>query len=112
MSTGDIVMLKKVSLAHHPYEIGIHQYFSAEPIASHPRNHCVPLLNVLEVPGEPDTVLLVMPLLRSFDDPKFQTIGELVECLRQIFEVSTTIFRITPNVDSIHRAFNSCIMPM
>ncbi|KAJ3490970.1 hypothetical protein NLI96_g1017 [Meripilus lineatus] len=86
MSTGDIVMLKKVSLAHHPYEIGIHQYFSAEPIASHPRNHCVPLLNVLEVPGEPDTVLLVMPLLRSFDDPKFQTIGELIECLRQIFE--------------------------
>ncbi|KAJ3491002.1 hypothetical protein NLI96_g1020 [Meripilus lineatus] len=85
-STGDIVMLKKVSKERHPYEIGIHKYFSTEPVASHPRNHCVPLLDVLEVPGDTDIVLLVMPLLRACDDPMFQTIGEIVEFLRQTLE--------------------------
>lgn len=85
-------MLKKVSKERHPYEIGIHKYFSTEPVASHPRNHCVPLLDVLEVPGDTDIVLLVMPLLRACDDPMFQTIGEIVEFLRQTLEVRINMF--------------------
>lgn len=28
-----------------------------------------------------------MPLLRSYDDPAFDTFGEAVECFRQLFEV-------------------------
>ena len=30
---------------------------------------------------------MVMPLLRPYDDPNFDTIGEAVECFRQLFEV-------------------------
>lgn len=55
---------------------------------SDPQNHCVPLLEVLIPPDEtPDTRILVMPLLRPFDSPIFDTFGEAVECIRQLFEV-------------------------
>ncbi|KAJ3475559.1 hypothetical protein NLI96_g11760 [Meripilus lineatus] len=64
-------------------------YFSTEPLASHPRNHCVPVYEVLRVPdakGKDDEVIIVMPLLRPFDDPRFKSVGEAVEFFRQIFE--------------------------
>lgn len=52
-----------------------------------PQNHCVPLLKVLTSPsGNPYTRILVMPLLRPFDSPIFDTFGEAIECIRQLFE--------------------------
>lgn len=80
-------MLKKISQIVHPFEVDIARFFTTEPIASHPHNHCSPLIEVLELPGDPDHVILVTPLLREFDDPPFQFVGEVVECLRQVFEV-------------------------
>lgn len=87
MSTGETVALKRVSRAVHPYETEITQLFSTEPMASHPRNHSVPLYEVLDVPGEDDTALMVLPFLRPFNDPRFKSVGEAVEFFRQIFEV-------------------------
>jgi len=86
ISTKEKVALKRISRSVHPYEIEIGQYFSAEPLASHPKNHCIPLYDVLDVPNEDDTVILVMPLLRRFDSPRFNTVGEAVEFFRQVFE--------------------------
>jgi hypothetical protein len=62
------------------------QYLSSEPLSLDPRNHCVQLLEVLDVPG--DDQLLVTPLLRPFDSPTFDTFGEAIDCFRQLFEVT------------------------
>ncbi|SJL11205.1 uncharacterized protein ARMOST_14608 [Armillaria ostoyae] len=48
----------------------------------HQRNHCVPIHHL----KYEEFGILVLPLLRKFDDPPFDTVGEVVECLRQIFE--------------------------
>jgi hypothetical protein len=81
------VALKRVEKAAHPYEASIAQYLSSPDLASE-RNHSVPIYDVLEIPDHPDFQLLVMPLLRGFDDPPIETIGEAVSFFRQIFEVS------------------------
>ncbi|THH17972.1 hypothetical protein EUX98_g9032 [Antrodiella citrinella] len=81
-----MVLLKRIRRKVHPYEVEITQSFSKEPMKSHPHNHCIPLFDVLDVPDGDDTSIIVLPLLRLFDDPSFQTIGEVVEFIRQIFE--------------------------
>jgi len=86
MSDDTIIAMKTVSTKTHPHEVEITQMFSVEPLASDARNHCVPVYEVLEVPDERDTVLIVMPLLRSYNDPPLQTVGEAVEYFRQVFE--------------------------
>jgi len=70
------------------------RYLSSEPLASDPRNRCVPLLDVLEPPDEPEMIILVMPLLREYTSPPFDTVGEVMDCCRQLFEVSATSFTI------------------
>ncbi|KAI0930004.1 hypothetical protein AcW1_008785 [Taiwanofungus camphoratus] len=86
ISDGEMVVLKRISTLAHPYEVQISQLFSSEPLSVSPQNHCVPIYEVLEVPDECDTVLLVMPLLRRYNNPQFQTVGEAVEYFRQVFE--------------------------
>jgi hypothetical protein len=49
----------------------------------------VPIYEVLKVPGEDDKVILVMPLLRDWDSPPFETVGEGVDFFQQLFEVCT-----------------------
>ncbi|KAI0358587.1 hypothetical protein OH77DRAFT_1474343 [Trametes cingulata] len=86
LSNGDMVMLKKVQKSVHPYEVAIGQYFSSGPISSDPRNHCCPLYDVLQDPKDDDLQIIVMPLLRRYNNPPFETIGEAVEFFRQVFE--------------------------
>lgn len=86
IADGKIVTLKKLSKDVHPFEVEISKFFSTEPLASHPRNHCVPVYDVLDVPDEENTVLLVLPLLRSYDDPPFRTVGEMIDFFSQVFE--------------------------
>ena len=80
-------MLKRVKISRYPHEVEIGQLFSSEPLASNPKNACVPIYDVLQVPNDNDAAILVMPLLYDFVPPPFKTVGELVEFLRQIFEV-------------------------
>ena len=82
------VMFKKVLPEEGPHELAITQIFSSPEFAGDPRNHCVPLLGVveLEVPGSPR--LMVFPLLRPFNRPRFQTFGEFVAFFAQICEVT------------------------
>lgn len=87
IADGKIVTLKKLSKDVHPFEVEISKFFSTEPLVSHPRNHCVPVYDVLDVPDEENTVLLVLPLLRSYDDPPFRTVGEIIDFFSQVFEV-------------------------
>ncbi|KAG1885163.1 hypothetical protein F4604DRAFT_1648090 [Suillus subluteus] len=86
MSDDLYISLKVVDKSVHPHEVDIGQYFMMEHLASDPKNHCVPFLDVLSVPNEEEKQILVMPLLLDFTMPRFDTVGEVVECLRQLFE--------------------------
>jgi hypothetical protein len=93
ISDGKLVMLKRILKSVHPFEIEIAQFLSANSLASDPRNHCVPVFDVLQVPDNDDMVLLVMPFFRPYDKPRFDTFGEAVECFRQLFEVFPSYLR-------------------
>lgn len=83
ISDNEMVMLKRVRLN----QVAICKYLFDEPLISHSKNHRAPVSEILRVPGDYGFVLLVMPLLRKFDDPRFGTVGEAVEFICQIFEV-------------------------
>jgi hypothetical protein len=48
----------------------------------------VPLLDVIDIPDTRQR-LMVMPFLRSFNNPRFQTFGEFVAFFTQISEVNS-----------------------
>ncbi|TBU31676.1 hypothetical protein BD311DRAFT_688661 [Dichomitus squalens] len=81
-----VVVLKQLSKIYHPYEVEISKLFSSKPLASEPRNHSVPIYDVLQSPLDEDIVILVMPYLIRHQEVRFETIGEAVECFRQLFE--------------------------
>lgn len=87
ISDGALVLLKQVSVIVHPHEVSIGRYLCSDELRSDPDNHCVPLHDVLKDPSEENTVILVMPLLRKCDDPEFDTIGEVVDFIRQLVNV-------------------------
>lgn len=57
-------------------------------------NHCVPVLEVLSIPDWKGKVILVMPRLQEFDEPLFSTVGEALECIRQLIEVRYNILSV------------------
>ena len=85
---GKQVMLKKVYPDEGPHEVIITQLFSSRQFIRDPCNHCVPLLDILEMPQNGQK-LLVMPFLRPFNNPSFQTFGEFVAFFTQICEVGS-----------------------
>lgn len=85
---GRIVSLKKTSKKDHPVEEDIVRYLNQAPSKADPTNHTVPVYDVLQSPLDPDCILLVMPYLARIYTVKFATVGEAVECFRQLFEVS------------------------
>jgi serine/threonine protein kinase len=87
LSDGSYVVLK----VSQPSEADIGQYLSSSEMDS-PNNHCVPILDVLPLPQMEGKVLIVMPMLRPFNDPKFETIGEAIDFFHQIFEVLSILF--------------------
>ena len=80
------VMLKKVLPEEGPHELYITQLFSSPGLRDDPSNHCVPLLDLIEL-SQGGGKLMVMPFLRPFNDPRFQTYGEFVAFFMQICEV-------------------------
>jgi hypothetical protein len=108
ISDGKPVMLKKLLREEGPYELEINKLFSTEPLVSDPRNHCVRLLDIIELPNDPP--IIVHPLLRPFSDPPLQTYGEFVTFFSHICEVSA----VSPRVKAYscptdyHRVSNSC----
>ncbi|OCH94858.1 hypothetical protein OBBRIDRAFT_788858 [Obba rivulosa] len=86
VSDKKMVAIKAIRKSVHPYEAEIGQYLSSEPLASDRRNHCIPIYDVLQDPYDVDKLLLIMPFLRPYDNPRFQTVGEAVEFFRQVFQ--------------------------
>lgn len=69
-------------------ELEILQRFSSDQYAANPANHTVQCLESFPMPGVDGGVFCVMPLLRGYDDPPFDNLGEIQEFLTQIFEVA------------------------
>ncbi|KAI0334860.1 hypothetical protein GY45DRAFT_1431349 [Cubamyces sp. BRFM 1775] len=84
VADGQLVYLKKVSSSSH--ELEICRYFSSESLRQDSRNHCVPLVDVLPHPTDPETSFIVMPFLRKIDDPAFETIEDILDCGEQLLE--------------------------
>ncbi|KAJ7156503.1 hypothetical protein C8R43DRAFT_1065410 [Mycena crocata] len=80
------VMLKRISKTTHPFEIEIATLFGSPAATNDPRNHCIPILDVLQDPVDADKQIIVMPRFINFDRPIFDTVGEVVACFQQIFE--------------------------
>ncbi|KAJ7634535.1 kinase-like domain-containing protein [Roridomyces roridus] len=86
ISDGQQVMLKWVSRKAHPCEVDVGCFFSSPTLSGSSKNHCVPILEVLQDPRDDDKEIIVMPRLIRFDEPIFDTVGEVIDCWRQIFE--------------------------
>lgn len=87
------VMMKRVHSKERGlnHEHRISEYVSSPEQLQDADNHCVPLYEILEVPDDDDHVVLVMPLLRRWDNPRFDTIGECLDMFLQIFRVGLCI---------------------
>ncbi|KAG6819044.1 hypothetical protein H0H93_016001 [Arthromyces matolae] len=85
---GSLVVLKEIKITKSVHEIEVGRLFSSEPLSKNPKNHCVPILEVIDLPAGSQSVFIVMPYLLESKYPPFVTIGELVEHFRQIFEVN------------------------
>ncbi|KAG6883476.1 hypothetical protein C0993_005955, partial [Termitomyces sp. T159_Od127] len=83
---GALVVLKRLDLDKHPDEISVIRRLTSRAFASNPRNHCVPVLEVIDPPRGSRVAFIVMPLLLNVDHPLFDTIGEAVGFCKQIFE--------------------------
>ena len=81
-------MLKRIFTYDHPYEVDIILSLVTEELVSDPRNHCVPVYEVLHSPIQEGAVFVGMPYLRLYNEPRLYTYGEAVECFYQLFEVS------------------------
>ncbi|CAL1706173.1 unnamed protein product [Somion occarium] len=86
VSDGELVILKKIDKSDNPREEELTQYLCSGPVALEPRNHCIPLLDILHPPNEPNVVILVLPLLLPFYEPRFRTFGEAIDFMQQAFE--------------------------
>ncbi len=111
-SDGDIVILKSIRKSRHPYEIEIARYFSTPPVSSDPRNHCCPVLDVLQDPSNADVEIMVMPLLRLFNEPPFATVGEVI-CGKRLRYADSLRFCAKLNVpsfsgSSVHAPASRC----
>ncbi|KAI0040834.1 hypothetical protein FA95DRAFT_1549370 [Auriscalpium vulgare] len=85
-SDGAYVVIKQIPKGSAVREVEINKLLSSPPLVSDPANHSAPLLDVLDVPDEPGHQLIVMPQLRPYYNPKFDTIGEAIAFFHQIIE--------------------------
>ncbi|KZS89792.1 hypothetical protein SISNIDRAFT_458480 [Sistotremastrum niveocremeum HHB9708] len=81
---GRVVAMKLLPTDRH--ELSIWKYLSSSALSSDPRNHSAPLLDVHPLPDTDDEVLAIMPLLIYFDDPPFETLGEIMLCVHTYLE--------------------------
>ena len=83
-----IVVLKEVNKSNCPFEEEINRMFTmSDPVATDRHNHIAPVYDVLQSLLDKNIIFLVMPYLMRINKVKFATVGEGIECIRQLFEV-------------------------
>ncbi|TFK85937.1 kinase-like protein [Polyporus arcularius HHB13444] len=79
----DNALVAVKSLPNDTDELRIAQYLTS---VRDSRNHCVPVLDVLDDPFDPEFSLLVMPYLRQCNDPPLTNVGEVIDLIDQMLE--------------------------
>ncbi|KAG6820825.1 hypothetical protein H0H93_011119 [Arthromyces matolae] len=64
----------------------ISKLFTSPELSNSPGNHCVPLLDVIPPKEGSNTTFIVTPLLYPINIAPFETIGEIIDFFRQLFE--------------------------
>ena len=71
-------------------ELRIAQMLSTKELLVDPRNHCAPVIEVIDDPDDNSISYMVMPMLRLADNPPFQYVKEIIDFVDQILEVRAT----------------------
>jgi hypothetical protein len=86
---GMIVCIKRIERkGHRTDEVKIGKFLSTDHMLRSPDNHCVPIWDSFCDPILPNVEYIVMPVLRPYNDPPFCAVGEVVDFVTQIIEVS------------------------
>ncbi|OCB91923.1 hypothetical protein A7U60_g791 [Sanghuangporus baumii] len=67
-------------------ETSIGTFLSSPDLAKDPRNHCVPILDVIRDESAPNSEFLILPLLRPFNIPPFFSVDEMLDFVKQTLE--------------------------
>ena len=84
ISDDKLVLIKQVVTGCQEEKIAC--FLSSPEMLQDPRNHCVPILDVVE-DEDPTYSFMVMPFLRYVDDPPFERVQDVVQFCDEIFEV-------------------------
>lgn len=84
ISDDEVVILKRVH--QDSEELKITRYLSSETLRADKRNHCVPLLDVLD-PEEENYVFIVEPCFRIYDSPGLESMKDAMVFAEQVLEV-------------------------
>ncbi|KIP07951.1 hypothetical protein PHLGIDRAFT_404324 [Phlebiopsis gigantea 11061_1 CR5-6] len=84
IADGSLVSIKRAETGSE--DITLAQMLHSDALKDDPRNHSVPVLDVIPDTDEPSITYLVMPFLRLMDDPPFETVGEVVDFIDQILD--------------------------
>ncbi|KIO18908.1 hypothetical protein M407DRAFT_31417 [Tulasnella calospora MUT 4182] len=84
ISDGMVVVLKEIDAKSS--EGPITSFLSSESIKGNPRNHAVPVLDILVDNLDDQKLLLVLPLLREINSPDFDSIPEVLDLVQQTLE--------------------------
>ena len=95
VADGRVVMLKRIEKNEFVSgtETEIAYYVSLLALQDDPDNHCVCILEVLRKLGDDSFEVLVMPLLRPFDSPRIETVGEGVDFFLQAIKGLQFLYR-------------------
>lgn len=94
-SDGRVVALKQVPKSRYPDEEELNRFLTmSEPQASDHHNHSIPVYDILQSPLDSNVLFMAMPYLVRINRVKFATVGEVVECFRQLFEVCVVIVSV------------------
>ena len=90
-SDGLVVALKQVPKSRYPDEEELNRFLTMSELQAGDRhNHSIPIYEILQSPLDDNVLFMAMPYLITVDMVKFTTVGEAVECFRQLFEVGLT----------------------
>ncbi|KAG8918096.1 hypothetical protein FRC01_002042, partial [Tulasnella sp. 417] len=84
ISDGQFVKIEEVELSSKKAFITC--YLSSEHLKNDPRNHAIPVLDVLRDVVHTDSVLLVLPLLRHTTYPSISSVSEALDLVGQTLE--------------------------
>ncbi|KAH8111756.1 kinase-like domain-containing protein [Phellopilus nigrolimitatus] len=79
-----IVAIKSFSADSQEAQIGL--MLSSSERLQDPTNHCVPIFDTFVNEEDNQTMFLVMPLLRHFNEPEFEHVDEAIDFMRQVLE--------------------------